>query len=481
MGLRMKNAIEGDYIVEGSQGFLSQMDTMAGNLKTLYDTAFNEIKKIAVGIKDAREARAAELAAMQRNQATTGTVFNATVLQSQATEAKKAEIAKLEALAQADLSQYGIDREKAITEAEKLVAKAEEAAKKPAAPAAAEDAAAPAAPDEAAAKAAAAVTAAVTAREEIKAMPEVSASTVAGVNGLQATFDGIKSMTGSDLNDLIKKHVALNSFYQQILDHRKVLASKAVADVAKAEAKAPTSDEKKAAAEYKRLAADIDENLMRKIVVVLDETYRRKLDPTLNVSSAASPAGEPGILGRIYNQYLDDKQTYNQNPIVAAMKLTESLRSNNMLPREVLKVSAMDKTVFVFVTLFIRLIALSLVGYMVDRGTISRMQWALATFLMIYIFFFVAFVLLVNLDTYRLRIVFNYINFQANAGNVYAHLTSLVIFSLLIFIIMWNVNFPTPGMKLLAISDEEKAQLVYRLEVLTMIVWMFLTLIVIVT
>jgi len=77
--------------------------------------------------------------------------------------------------------------------------------------------------------------------------------------------------------------------------------------------------------------------------------------------------------------------------------------------------------------------------------------------------------------------VFNYINFQANAGNVYAHLTSLVIFSLLIFIIMWNVNFPTPGMKQLAISDEEKAQLVYRLEVLTMIVWMFLTLIVIVT
>jgi hypothetical protein len=36
-------------------------------------------------------------------------------------------------------------------------------------------------------------------------------------------------------------------------------------------------------------------------------------------------------------------------------------------------------------------------------------------------------------------------------------------------------------MKQLAISDEEKAQLVYRLEVLTMIVWLFLTLIVIVT
>ena len=492
MSIRMKNAIEGDYMTAGSQGFLSQMDTMAGNLKTLYDNAFNEIKKIAVGIQDARKAREAELAAM-RNQQTTGTVFNATVLQSQATEAKKTEIAKLEALVQTELSQYGIDREKAIKEADKLVAKSEEAAKKPAQPAAPEkDAddvvaaepavkAAPAAPDEAAAKA----DAAGKAKDEIIAMPEV--------NGLQDGFGAIKSMTGGDLNDLIKKHVALNSFYQQILDHRKVLSSKAVAvdamlnnrsaaDVAKVALAAATEGKAASAdGEYKKLAVDIEDKLMREIVVVLDETYRRKLDPTFNVSSAASPAGEPGILGRIYNQYLDDKQNYNQNPVVAAMKLTESLRSNNMLPREVLKVSAMDKTVFIFVTLFIRLIALSITGYMVDRGTISRMQWALATFLMIYIFFFVAFVLLVNLDTYRLRIVFNYINFQANAGNVYAHLTSLVIFSLLIFIIMWNVNFPTPGMKLLAISDEEKAQLVYRLEVLTMIVWLFLTLIVVVT
>lgn len=514
MSIRMKNAIEGDYTEkssEKSQGYLSKMDNLAGGLKTDYDTAFTEIKKIAIGIKEARAAREKELAAQRAAVGTTGAVISSSVIQSQQIEAKKSEINKAIADVQQELSRFG-DGISGLESETTQLAEAAAAAARAAAPAPAPKppAAAAVAPAAAAAPAAApeAAAAAAAAPESAPPTPEPPAppAPAPAANGqiaalkkraedAQTRFDANKALASGDPREIgpyIEKHVKLVSLHQELLDENRRLAAErarvaalrsgasqeaAAAAAAKA---APSDAEKLKATPYADLADDIEDKLMRKIVLVLDDTYRRKLDPTFNVATAASPAGEPGILTRIYNQYLDDKQTYNQNPVVAAVRLTEALRSNNMLPSEVLRVSAMDKTVFIFVTLFIRLVALSLTSYMIDRGTIARMQWALATFLMIYVFFFIGFVLLINLDTYRLRIVFNYINFQANAANVYSHLISLVIFSALIFIIMWNVNFPVPGMKQTAISDEEKAALVYRLEVLTMIVWIFLTILVIV-
>jgi hypothetical protein len=479
MSIRMKNAIEGDYnAAEDSQGFLSQIDAKVGGLKTEYDTAFTEIKKIAEGVISDNETEKAKYAALaQQRPGVVGQQFANPNMATQEEEQRlNAEISAVSSRISGALTDYEQKAESLAA----LAATAADAAK--AAKDAADAAANPVAGADPDALAAAAKEADAKAKAaaDAKAKADAAAAEAAkadslGLADLREDFGKIKDAAGSDTNTDRAARLSKLTFFEQKLEPAKTLfaskdTQKALAEPAKSKGN-----------EFAALADSIEKLLMRDIVVMLDETYRRKLDPTFAAATSSSPAGEPGILTRIYNQYLDDKQTYNQNPVVAAMKLTESLRSNNMLPREVLKVSAMDKTVFIFVTLFIRLISLSLAGYMIDRGTISRMQWALATFLMIYIFFFVGFVLLVNLDTYRLRIVFNYINFQANAGNVYAHLTSLVIFSLLIFIIMWNVNFPVPGMKLLAISDEEKAQLVYRLEVLTMIVWMFLTLIVIVT
>ena len=488
MSIRMKNAIDGDYNAPDSQGFLSQIDAKVGGLKTEYDTAFTEIKKIAEGVISDNETEKAKFAALaaQRPGVVGQQFANPNMATQEEEQRLNTEISAVSSRISGALTEYEQKAESlaalatTTADAAKIAAAAAESAKTAAdvAKSAAEaDATAAPAAKEADDKAKAAADAKAKAdAAEAEAAKSASDAKSLGLAELRTEFTEITTKAdGSNTNADRAARLSKLTFFEQKLEPAKTLFA------SKETQKAIAESDKPKGKEFAALAESIEKLLMRDIVVMLDETYRRKLDPTFAAATSSSPAGEPGILTRIYNQYLDDKQTYNQNPVVAAMKLTESLRSNNMLPREVLKVSAMDKTVFIFVTLFIRLISLSLAGYMIDRGTISRMQWALATFLMIYIFFFVGFVLLVNLDTYRLRIVFNYINFQANAGNVYAHLTSLVIFSLLIFIIMWNVNFPVPGMKLLAISDEEKAQLVYRLEVLTMIVWMFLTLIVIVT
>jgi hypothetical protein len=211
--------------------------------------------------------------------------------------------------------------------------------------------------------------------------------------------------------------------------------------------------------------------VLQEVVKDLDSIYLRQSNPVM-----AAAVSEPSIFAGIYNDYLDRRNKVGT--FVASKELSQQLHNNALIPREVLSVSKLDKTIFVFVTLFIRLFALTIAEFMIERGGINTMIKALATFVGLYLGIFILFVVLVNFDVYRMRIVFNYVNFHANAGLVYSHIGMLVLFTTIIYIIMRNVNFPIKGIELKAITEEEKSNLIYRLEILTMIVWLFLVILI---
>ncbi len=227
----------------------------------------------------------------------------------------------------------------------------------------------------------------------------------------------------------------------------------------------------------KKLIDDINKKvntLMQEVVKKTDDVYARKLNPAMS----AAVIGEPTMFMTLYNNYLNNKA--NTDPVMAARKLTEEMAANNLIPADVMKVSSTDKVVFVFVTIIFRMIALEITKFVIEKGTINTLPWALGAFLGIYALVFIAFVMFVNLDMYRLRILFNYINMHGNSSAIFMHLGLMWLFSFVIFMIMWNINFPLRGVKTTAISEQEKADLIYRLEVLTMIVWIFLVLMIII-
>jgi uncharacterized membrane protein len=73
-----------------------------------------------------------------------------------------------------------------------------------------------------------------------------------------------------------------------------------------------------------------------------------------------------------------------------------------------------------------------------------------------------------------MRIVFNYVNFHANAGKVYMHVLLLYILGILIYIIMSRINLPVRNVTPKAISDNEKLRLIMRFQILTGILWVVL-------
>jgi hypothetical protein len=203
----------------------------------------------------------------------------------------------------------------------------------------------------------------------------------------------------------------------------------------------------------------------------LESEFKKQSSPAF-----ASASGEPSMFTTIFNKFQNDK--FNDGPIVAAQKLGESLKYNKLLPTDVLKIRSTDRWVFVCITIFIRMLVIQLTEYFIGTGRINNISTALIVFVVLYSFVFIAFVLYVNFDLYRLRIIFNYVNLHGNTAVIMMHLGILYIMTYAIFMIIWNINFPVKGLKTIAISEEDKAYLMYQLEMITMIVWVFILLLV---
>ena len=224
--------------------------------------------------------------------------------------------------------------------------------------------------------------------------------------------------------------------------------------------------------EFKYIEEKLD-GLLKKEIADLDTIFRRATNPVL-----ATAVAEPSLFSILYNQYQDRRNKVGQ--FVAANELSKTMDANNLVPRKALAVNSLDKTVFVFVTLFMRLFALSLTSWLIQKNAVRKISWALAAFVGIYVVLFCLFVLVVNVDIYRMRLLFNYVNFHGNSGYVMTHIGMLLVFSVIIMLIIANVNLPIKGLNITTISEEDKTSLMYRLEVVTMILWLFLVILVVV-
>jgi hypothetical protein len=208
------------------------------------------------------------------------------------------------------------------------------------------------------------------------------------------------------------------------------------------------------------------ESVLTDIVLELMKMYTRRINPTMSVFTSDS------LFNRILNDYLSNRNETNEAEM--RDRFMSQLETNNLIPSKVLEVTQLDKIIFIFVTLFLRILCGSIVVSLIERGIIKSMTWAVAGYLILYTLILVAFVSIVNLDMYRMRIVFNYVNFHANAGKVYMHVLLLYILGILIYIIMSRINLPVRNVTPKAISDNEKLRLIMRFQILTGILWVVL-------
>ena len=205
---------------------------------------------------------------------------------------------------------------------------------------------------------------------------------------------------------------------------------------------------------------DIINKISRKISLQLDPVH-------------SSLAANPLLFKEISADYNRSKTT--DGPVIAALVLEQALKQNDLIPADVLKVSTLDKAIFIFVILMLRLFAISAVEYLIQKSWIKTTTIALLAFGVVYTVLFGAFVFAVNFDLYRFRIMFNYVNLHGNSSIILAHLFELWIFVFLIYTVITNVNIPLPGLSNEnRMSNEDMSYLMYKLEIITMLTWIFI-------
>jgi hypothetical protein len=211
------------------------------------------------------------------------------------------------------------------------------------------------------------------------------------------------------------------------------------------------------------------------IYETLTKTFINNLQKSSDPVFALTTQGNESLFNTLFNKYRESKTDTSKGEYVAAMELAEGLEANNLLPREVLKINYFDKTVFIFASLFIRLLALTLVDLLIDNDKLQKLSYTFLSYVGIYIGIFYVFLIIVNLDDYKLRVIFNYVNMHANASVAVMHPAIVAVFGAIIYYVMLNIN---KGEGYTVATDEDRVRLKYKIQVLSLVIWMFTSLLV---
>jgi hypothetical protein len=214
------------------------------------------------------------------------------------------------------------------------------------------------------------------------------------------------------------------------------------------------------------------------------------------------------IYKNIWNDYTKETKKFKSKGVTfdtlkQDSRLYERVKENQLDPSDVLKISFQDKVIFICIILIIRTFTMVFLEFLIEYNFVSTIQRGVIIYCIIYILLVICGVLLINYDSYKLRIIVNYLNLHINSSNIFFHILLFILFIGLILIIINDndnglksidnvLNYTyiytyiyeiaeksKPGSDLL-LSQKEKMKLQYRLDIITMIVFIFSSLLILI-
>ena len=175
------------------------------------------------------------------------------------------------------------------------------------------------------------------------------------------------------------------------------------------------------------------------------------------------------LFEQILNNYTNDVKEKNID--IAKLNFYDNVENNNLDPIKELEITFIDKLIFAFLTIFLRYGGLYMTYRFIDNNLVKSIKEAIIYYSISYIAILFTFVLIVNIDLFRLRIIFNYCNLHINSGGILSHMIIILIIGYIIYLLiinMDNVAIPT------YLSKNEKIKLKKKLDILSMIVIIFI-------
>lgn len=214
------------------------------------------------------------------------------------------------------------------------------------------------------------------------------------------------------------------------------------------------------------------------------------------------------IYNNIWNDYTKEMNKIKSKGVsMSSLKqdrrLYERVKENNLDPQDVLKITFQDKVIFICIILIIRTFAIVLIELLIEYNIVSTLNRGIFIYSVLYILLLLTGVLIINYDSYKLRILVNYLNIHINSSNIFFHALLFCLFIGLILIIIndddnnlksidniFNYTYiykyiyeiaekSNPSSNLL-LSQKEKLKLQYRIDIVTMIIFIFSSLLILI-
>ena len=127
--------------------------------------------------------------------------------------------------------------------------------------------------------------------------------------------------------------------------------------------------------------------------------------------------------------------------------------------------------------IIIRLIAVNITYYFIDNNSITVIQKAIQYYAIIYILIFLILFIIINIDVFRLRLIFNFMNMHINSSGILIHIILKIIISYIVYLLIINIDNKTKPTRL---SKHQKIKLKFKLDVLTITILVFLSIFILV-
>ena len=252
------------------------------------------------------------------------------------------------------------------------------------------------------------------------------------------------------------------------------------------------------------------ENLITKIretegIEDTDDPFEKK-DNMLNMMADPNN-GIISIYKSIWNDYIKEtKKSKGKGINIENLKQDDRLYhrfiENDLDPSEVLKITFQDKVIFICIILIIRTFSMVLIEFLIEYNIISSLSRGISVYSILYILLIMLSVLVVNYDSYKLRIIANYLNLHINSSNIYFHILLFLLFNGLVLIIVNNdnglnnidnmfnftyiykyiyeISEKSKTVSELRLSQKDKIMLQYRMDIITMIIFIFTSLLILI-
>ena len=191
----------------------------------------------------------------------------------------------------------------------------------------------------------------------------------------------------------------------------------------------------------------------------------------------------------------DDKYLNDLLFLTEGEKLHERVIQSDLDPEIVLKINFRDKAIYIFLIFLIRTINVITLEFLIEYNLIQSLQYAIVFYGFMYLIIIIFLIAIVNYDSYKLRIIFNYLNIHINSSNLLVQNVLFIIFIILVYILVKSDDFLKYFGDLLDytniynniynytnsldddyytnLTQNEKLKLLYRIDIISMIIFIF--------